>query len=53
MRRVSKFLLPLFIVALVVVNGQAQTARSVRVDYKETVLKNGLRVITIIRTSSK
>jgi predicted Zn-dependent peptidase len=47
MRRVSKFLLPLFICALVVVPGQAQTARNVRVDFKETTLKNGLRVITV------
>lgn len=47
MRRVSKFLLPLFICALAVVPGQAQTARNVRVDFKETTLKNGLRVITV------
>src|SRR5687767_13500884 len=47
MRRVSKLLLPLFICALAVLPAQAQTARNVRVDYKETTLKNGLRVITV------
>jgi predicted Zn-dependent peptidase len=47
MRRVSKFLLPLLICALAVLPGQAQTARNVRVDLKETTLKNGLRVITV------
>jgi zinc protease len=47
MRRVSKLLLPVFVCALAVLNGQAQSARSVRVDFKETTLKNGLRVITV------
>ena len=47
MRRVSKFLLPLLICVLGVLPGQAQTARNVRVDFKETTLKNGLRVITV------
>lgn len=47
MRRVSKFLFPLFICAIAVLHGQAQTARNVRVDFKETTLKNGLRVITV------
>ncbi|HEX6046061.1 MAG TPA: pitrilysin family protein [Pyrinomonadaceae bacterium] len=47
MRRVSKFLLPLLICALAVIPGQAQTGRNVRVDFKETTLKNGLRVITV------
>jgi zinc protease len=47
MRRVSKFLLAVFVCALAVLPGQAQTARSVRVDFKETTLKNGLRVITV------
>jgi zinc protease len=47
MRRVSKFLLPLLICAFAVFPGQAQTARNVRVDFKETTLKNGLRVITV------
>ncbi len=46
MRRVSKFWL-LLICALAVLPGQAQTSRNVRVDYKETTLKNGLRVITV------
>lgn len=47
MRRVSKLFLPVFICALAVLHGQAQSARSVRVDFKETTLKNGLRVITV------
>jgi zinc protease len=47
MRRVSKFLLPLLICAFAVLPGQAQPARNVRVDFKETTLKNGLRVITV------
>ena len=47
MRRVSKLFLPLFVCALAVLHGQAQSARSVRVDFKETTLKNGLRVITV------
>src|SRR5918992_2319419 len=47
MRRVSKFLSPLFVCALAVVAAQAQAPRSVRVDFKETTLKNGLRVITV------
>lgn len=47
MRRVSKFWLVLLICALAVLPGQAQTARNVRVDFKETTLKNGLRVITV------
>ncbi len=47
MRRVSKLLLPVFVCALAALYGQAQTARSVRVDFKETTLKNGLRVITV------
>src|SRR5918911_289073 len=47
MRRVSKLFLPLFVCALAVLHGQAQTARNVRVDFKETTLKNGLRVITV------
>jgi zinc protease len=47
MRRVSKFLLPLVMCALAVLPGQAQTGRNVRVDFKETTLKNGLRVITV------
>jgi zinc protease len=47
MRRVSKFFLPLLICALAVLPGLAQTARNVRVEFKETTLKNGLRVITV------
>jgi zinc protease len=47
MRRVSKFLSPLFVCALAVLSAQAQGPRNVRVDFKETTLKNGLRVITV------
>jgi zinc protease len=47
MRRVSKFLSPLFVCALAVVAAHAQGPRNVRVDFKETTLKNGLRVITV------
>jgi zinc protease len=47
MRRVSKFLFPLVVCALAVLSTQAQAPRNVRVDFKETTLKNGLRVITV------
>ncbi|HJU93243.1 MAG TPA: pitrilysin family protein [Pyrinomonadaceae bacterium] len=47
MRRVSKFLSSLFLCALAVMAAQAQAPRNVRVDFKETTLKNGLRVITV------
>src|SRR5499425_1682243 len=47
MRRVSKFLSPLFVCALAIVSAQAQGPRNVRVDFKETTLKNGLHVITV------
>jgi len=47
MRRVSKVLFPLFVCALAVISTQAQGPRNVRVDFKETTLKNGLRVITV------
>src|SRR5690348_8215045 len=47
MRRVSKVLSPLFVCALAFVAAQAQGPRNVRVDFKETTLKNGLRVITV------
>jgi zinc protease len=47
MRRVSKFLSPLFVCALAVLSAQAQGPRNVRVDFKETTLKNGLHVITV------
>jgi zinc protease len=47
MRRVSKFLFPLVVCALAVLSTQAQAPRNVRVDFTETTLKNGLRVITV------
>jgi len=47
MRRVSKFFSLLFVCALAVLSAQAQGPRNVRVDLKETTLKNGLRVITV------
>jgi zinc protease len=47
MRRSWKLLPPVFICALLVLSVQAQTARKVHVDFKETTLKNGLRVITV------
>src|SRR5919112_467242 len=47
MRRVSKLLFPLVVCALAVLSAQAQAPRNVRVDFKETTLKNGLRVITV------
>src|SRR3569832_1440282 len=47
MRRVSKVLFALFVCALAVLPAQAQGPRNVRVDFKETTLKNGLRVITV------
>jgi zinc protease len=47
MRRVSKLLFPLVVCALAVLSAQAQAPRNVRVDLKETTLKNGLRVITV------
>ena len=47
MRRVSKFLSPLFVCARAVLTVPAQAPRNVRVDFKETTLKNGLRVITV------
>ena len=47
MRRVSKILSLMLVCALAVVSAQAQGARNVRVDFKETTLKNGLRVITV------
>jgi zinc protease len=47
MRRVSKFLSPLFVCALALLSAHAQGPRKVRVDFKETTLKNGLRVITV------
>src|ERR1044072_3224914 len=47
MRRLSNFLSPLCVGALAVLSAQAQGPRNVRVDFKETTLKNGLRVITV------
>ena len=47
MKRASKLLALLFISALAILNVPAQTARKVQVDYKETTLKNGLRLITV------
>ena len=47
MRRVSKFLSPLFVCALAVLSAQGQAARNVRVDFTESTLKNGLRVIYV------
>ncbi len=52
MRRASKFLAPLFVCALAILATQAQTARKINVDYKETTLKNGLRAITVEDRSS-
>ncbi len=47
MRRVSRFLYTVLVCALAVLSAQAQGPRNVRVDFKETTLKNGLRVITV------
>src|SRR5512147_949383 len=47
MRRVSKVLSSVFVCALAFISAQAQGPRNVRVDFKETTLKNGLRVITV------
>src|SRR5687767_14097423 len=47
MRRVSKFLPSLLVCALAVVAAQAQAPRNVRVNFQETTLRNGLRVITV------
>ena len=47
MGRASKFFAPLFVCAFGILSVQAQMARKVHVDYKETTLKNGLRVVTV------
>ena len=47
MRRASKLLASLCICMLAVLAAQAQAPRKVKVDFKETTLKNGLRVITV------
>ena len=47
MRCVVKLSAVLFVCAFAVSQLQAQTPRNVRVNYKQTTLKNGLRVITV------
>ena len=47
MKRVFRFLFLLVICALTVADLPAQVTRNVKVDFKETTLKNGLRVITV------
>ncbi len=47
MRRASRFLFPLLVCTLAVLNAQAQSARKVQVNFNETTLKNGLRVLTV------
>lgn len=47
MRRASGLFASLIIALLTVVIVQAQAPRKVKVDFKETTLKNGLRVITV------
>lgn len=47
MRRASAPFASLLVMLLAVIAVQAQTPRKVKVDFKETTLKNGLRVITV------
>lgn len=47
MKRASGFFASLVIALFVIVVAQAQAPRKVKVDFKETTLKNGLRVITV------
>lgn len=47
MKRAFGLVASLVLVLMTVVAVQAQAARKVRVDFKETTLKNGLRVITV------
>src|SRR5215468_616948 len=47
MRSLLKTLVPLFLCAFTAASVQAQSARNVKVDFKETTLKNGLRVLTV------
>ena len=47
MRRLSMFLSVLLLCTFSVTAVHAQAARNVRVEFKETTLKNGLRVITV------
>src|SRR5918995_66207 len=46
MKRALK-LSALLLTSVAILVTQAQTARKIKVDYKETTLKNGLRVITV------
>ena len=47
MRYIVKLSVLLFVCAFATLQLQAQAPRNVRVNYKETTLKNGLRVITV------
>ena len=47
MKRTYRVLSPLFLCALLLVTAHAQSPRRVQTDFKETTLKNGLRVITV------
>ncbi|HEX4900310.1 MAG TPA: pitrilysin family protein [Pyrinomonadaceae bacterium] len=47
MRRASASFASLLVMLLAVIAVQAQVPRKVKVDFKETTLKNGLRVITV------
>ena len=47
MRRASASFASLLVMLLAVIAVQAQAPRKVKVDFKETTLKNGLRVITV------
>src|SRR5882672_886251 len=47
MRFRQKLAYPGLMVLLIAISASAQVARKVHVDYKETTLKNGLRVITV------
>ncbi|MGI8919025.1 MAG: M16 family metallopeptidase [Pyrinomonadaceae bacterium] len=47
MKRAIALFVSLLVALLAVIAVQAQTPRKVRVDFKETTLKNGLRVITV------
>ena len=52
MRRLSKLLFSILLCSLFAVSAFAQAAKNVRVEFKETTLKNGLRVITIEDSSA-
>jgi predicted Zn-dependent peptidase len=52
MKRVRQLFMTLVVCALVAAIGLAQSARSVHVNFKETTLKNGLRVITVEDSSA-